>query len=152
MYAAVQHNDFATLIQLRAELDYTLKALSPQFIDFIIDNLLESPYFFEIKLHMIEEFIPYLTPDKAQRIINNFKEVLNRIETRYDNIWTCNILVGTITLIMSDIGKNLQLKFPQHTLFVNQFQEKLVELFAKWLEGMSFARTQLFFDHRTYKG
>ena len=101
---------------------------------------------------MIEEFTPYLTADKALRIINNFIEVLNRIETRYENIWTCNILVGTITLIMSDIGQSLKSQFPQHTLFVNILQEKIVELFSKWLEGFTFTRAQLFFDHRTYKG
>lgn len=100
------------MIEVRNDFDLTLRILSPQFIDFIIDDILQSPYFFEIKLHMIEEFMPYLTPEKALKIIDNLTEVLDRIETRYENIWTCNILVGTITMIMSDLGAQMLIKFP----------------------------------------
>ncbi len=58
MKETIDSAEFENFFELKKKYDITLKILSPHFIGTFIDNVLEDPYYLEIKLYMIEYLIP----------------------------------------------------------------------------------------------
>ena len=103
--------DYEHIFNLKNKYDFTLKRLSPLFIDFIIDSLLSEPYYFEIKLYLLDCYLDTLTADKALRVLQVFHDLFEQIEKSSHNIWMSNIHIGPISLTILDIGLKIGEKF-----------------------------------------
>lgn len=90
MKETIDSSEFDNFYAMKKKYDFTLKLLSRKFQDRFIQNLLEDPYYLEIKLNMIQFFIPNYCLGSSNLLLKTFEELFRRIRTKKENIWVTN--------------------------------------------------------------
>ena len=91
MKETIDSSEFENFFVVVKKYDFTLKELSRHFVDKLIENILEDPYYLEIKLIIILYFLTEFNRESAQNLLDAFEELMKRIKTQRANIWTANI-------------------------------------------------------------
>ena len=91
MKETIDSSEFDNFYAMKKKYDFTLKFLSRKFQDGFIQNLLEDPYYLEIKLNIIQFFIPNYCLGSSNLLLKTFEELFRRIRTKKKNIWVTNI-------------------------------------------------------------
>ena len=68
--------DFEIIFRLKAKYDFTLGLICPYIVDSMIDSLTKEPYYMELKLHLIDDFMPSITSANAFKLVDKFSELL----------------------------------------------------------------------------
>jgi len=90
--------------------------LSPIFQKSIVASLLQDPHYSEIKLQLVEAVFNVMNAEDAQQVLENMSEMLEKVKTpdNMRNVWTANMAVIPIMLLMVNIANKIGDKFPQH--------------------------------------
>lgn len=97
-----------------------------------------SPYFMEIKIKMIEQYIHLMDYDSIQLLLSVFEKLHKEVRTNSrHNFCTCNTNPLAIAFSIYRISQEIIKLFPRLKTRVTSFQYALVELFKDSIEKMS---------------
>ena len=87
----------------------------------------------EIKLHIIEQFLPSFNSAMAFKTLEAFNWLLEEIKCNRNrnNIWTCNIQIGIVSFLMIDIAIKIENIFSHHKLLKDNFCQEITILMNK---------------------
>ena len=93
-----------------------MDSLSPIFQKALVESLLQDPHYTEIKLQLVEAVFDVMNAEDAQQVLENMSELLEKVKTPDNmcNVWTANMAVIPIMLLMVNIANKIGDKFPQH--------------------------------------
>jgi hypothetical protein len=101
----------------------------------LLKSLIDTPFYMDIKLSMVQQFLQKITFHHVEVLVNNLKQLVEDSE-RINGILVCNTNPFMVASNILYICHKLKKDFPIAKLRINQFEEDLNNSVIKLLENL----------------